>query len=94
VAEAGRQVRGQGDNLGHARLINHCRDAHHSAELLSLVDVILDVDLRAVAGVEPGPLPTFVLVAMSCGSGAQAGSLVRWSVCGSGVQRRIAHDDP
>lgn len=57
MAEAGQQVRGQGHNLGPGhgdRPIT--RRPPVQAEILGLLDVVLDMDLGVVAGVQPGGL--------------------------------------
>ncbi len=58
MAEAGQQVRGQGHNLspGHVDCLVP-RWPPVQAKVLGLLDVVLDVDVGAVAGVQPGDLP-------------------------------------
>ncbi len=58
VAQAGEQVRGQGDDLGPGHVDRPLLGGPPvQAQCLGLFDVVLDVDMRAVPGVEPGDLP-------------------------------------
>jgi len=58
VAEAGEQVRGQADGLGPGHVDRPVPGGPPVApEGLGLCDVVLDVDVGAVTGIEPGQLP-------------------------------------
>ena len=58
VPEAGEQVRGQGDDLGQREVDRPVpRRPLTQPEGLGLLDVVFDMDVAAVAGVESGDLP-------------------------------------
>jgi hypothetical protein len=58
VAVAGQQVRGQGDDLGPGHVNRPVPGGPAvQAQCLGLFDVVLHVDVGAVAGIQPGDLP-------------------------------------
>ena len=95
VAVAGQQVRGQGDDLGPGEVDRpEAGGPVVQAEVLGLFDVVLDVDVGAVAGIEPGDLPDLGVGDDQLVAAAEGLLAVGGPFAVAGVQWLVADQDP
>ena len=95
MAERGEQLSGEGDDLGPGNVDRPvARWPPVEAEVLGLLDVVLDVDVGAVPRVEPGDLPDAGVDGDELVAAPELFLPLGGPFAVAGVQWLVADDDP